>query len=95
MWLEAERTLGATIGRQVMEAAKPGDTVGRRVESLDPLMSWAHALSSNVRHLRSAGHDGEVLAKLQVNAEELVHDIHARHGWDLPPRSNPRIQPLD
>ena len=51
-WLEAERTLGATIGRQVMEAAKPGDTVDVRVENLDPLMSWAHALSSNLRHFR-------------------------------------------
>lgn len=94
-WLETERTLGATIGRQVMEAAKPGDTVERRVANLDPLMSWAHALSSNLRHLRSVGHDAAALAKLQVNAEELVREIHARHGWDLPPRTNLRIQPLD
>ncbi|WP_237740022.1 hypothetical protein [Serinicoccus marinus] len=78
-----------------MEAAKPGDTVERRVANLDPLMSWAHALSSNLRHLRSVGHDAAALAKLQVNAEELVREIHARHGWDLPPRTNLRIQPLD
>src|SRR5699024_12267153 len=92
---EAERTLGVTIVSQVMEAAKLGGTVDRRVANLDPLMSWAHALSSNLRHLRSVGHDAAALAKLQVNAEELVREIHARHGWDLPPRTNLRIQPLD
>lgn len=94
-WLEAERTLGATIGRQVMEAAKPGDTVDRRVANLNPLMSWAHALSSNLRHFRSTGHDVDARSKLQANADELVGGIHARHGWDLPPRANPRIQPLE
>lgn len=93
-WMEAERTLGATIARQVMEAAKPGDTVERRVANLDPPMSWAHALSSNLRYLRSAGYDADALAKLQANTEEHVKDIHACHGWDLPPRTNLRIQPL-
>ncbi|GAA4765719.1 hypothetical protein [Citricoccus nitrophenolicus] len=44
-WLDTERALGSTIGRQVMEAAKPGDTVERRLENLEPLMTWAHALS--------------------------------------------------
>lgn len=94
-WLEAERMLGATIGRQVMEVAKPGESVERRLETLDPLMSWANALSSNLRHLRSTGHDADALAKLQTNAEEQVVAIHASHGWDLPSRSNPRIQPLE
>lgn len=94
-WLEAERTLGATIALQVMEAARPGDKVDRRVENLDPLMSWAHALSSNLRHFRSVGHDAAALAKLQANAEEHVVAIHARHGWDLPPRTDPRVQPLE
>lgn len=94
-WLDAERTVGATIGRQVMEAARPGDTVERRLENLDPLMTWAHVLSSNLRHFRSVGHDADALAKPQANAEGMVHDIHARHGWDLPPWSNPRIQPLE
>lgn len=51
-WLETERTLGTTICRQVMEAAKLGDTVERRLENLDPLMSRAHALSNNLRHAR-------------------------------------------
>jgi hypothetical protein len=88
-WLEAERTLGATIGWQVMEAAKPGDSVEWRVANLDPLMSWAHTLGSNLCHFRSIGHDAAVLAKLQTNTEEHVRDNHARHGWDLPPRSNP------
>lgn len=94
-WLEAERTLGSTIGRQVMETAKPGDTVDQRVKNLDPLMSWAHALSSNLRHFRSIGHDAGLLGKLQANAEEHVKALHARHGWDMPPSSNPRLRPLD
>ncbi|MCM3509569.1 hypothetical protein M3668_02045 [Rothia sp. P100] len=94
-WLEAERMLGATIGRQVMEVAKPGESVERRLETLDPLMSWANALSSNLRHLRSTGHDADALTKLQTNAEEQVVAIHVSHGWDLPSRSNPRIQPLE
>lgn len=94
-WLEAERTLGATLGRQVMEAAKPGETVDQRVKNLDPLMSWAHALSSNLRHLRSIGHDPDSLAKLQSNAQENVKTIHRRHGWELPPSSNPLLRPLD
>lgn len=94
-WLEAERMLGATIGRQVMEAAESGDTVERRLENLEPLMSWAHALSSNLRHFRSIGHDAAALAKLRANAQELVEDIHARHGWALPRQTNPRIQPLE
>ena len=87
--------MGATIGRQVMEAAKPGDSVERRVANLDPLISWAHALSSNLRYFRSIGHDAAGLAKLQANAEEHARDIHARHGWDLPSRSNPGIQLLE
>lgn len=94
-WLEADRVLGATIGRQVMDAAKPGDGgVEDRVNSLVPLMDWAHVLSSNLRDFRSVGHDAKVLTKLQENAEALVVDIHERHGWELPPRKNSRVQPL-
>lgn len=26
---------------------------------------------------------------------KLLCEIHARHGWDLPPRTNPRIRPLE
>jgi hypothetical protein len=94
-WLEAERALGATIGRQVMDAAKPRDSVEERVNDLVPLMDWAHALSSNLRYFRSFGHDSKMLTKLRENAEAQVVEIHERHGWDLPARNNLRIQPLD
>lgn len=94
-WLDAERTLGATFARQVMESAKPGDGVEQRVDHLEPLMTWAHALSQNLRRFRSVGHDRRSLSALQANAGELIKDIHARHGWDLPPSANPRLQPLD
>lgn len=93
-WLESERVLGATFGRQVMDATKPGDGVEERVNNLVPLMDWAHALSSNLRQFRSVGHDAKALTKLQENAEALVMEIHERHGWELPPRKNSRVQPL-
>lgn len=94
-WLEAERTFGAVIARQVMEIAKPGDTVDQRVKNLDLLMSWAHALSTNLRHLRTTGHDADVLARLRANAEQQVVALHELHGWELPQKVNPRIQLLD
>ncbi|WP_255316735.1 hypothetical protein [Nesterenkonia sp. Act20] len=93
-WLEAERVLGATIGRQVMEVAKPGDTVERHLKNLDPVMSWAQALSGNLRHFRSVGFEGRVLLRLRTHAADAVQKLHARHGWDLPPDSNPRLHPL-
>ncbi|MCR2792778.1 hypothetical protein NQ156_06840 [Microbacterium sp. zg.Y625] len=95
VWLEAERVLGATLGRQVMDAAEPGDTVEQRLERLDPLMTWALALSQNLRLFRAKGYDGPALLKLRAHAEELVKDIHERHGWQLPPTSNPRLKTLD
>lgn len=93
-WLEAERVLGATIGRQVMEAAQPGDTIDRRLDNLDPLMSWAQALSGNLRYFRSVGLDGDTLSKLESHAVAGVKELPERHGWDLPPDGNPRIKPL-
>lgn len=94
-WLEAERTLGATMSRQVMEVSEQRETVEQRVKNLEPLMSWAHALSINLRRFRSTGHDAEVLAELQANAEAIIGSIHERHGWELPPSANPRVRPLN
>lgn len=94
-WLEAERVLGATLGRQVMAEAKPGDSIEQRLRNLDPLMSWTQAFSQNLRLFRSKGYDKEALFKLQSNATDLTKTIHERHGWELPPTSNPRLSPLD
>lgn len=94
-WLEAERTLGATMSRQVMEVSEQRETVEQRVKNLEPLMSWAHALSNNLRRFRSTGHDAAVLAELRANAEAIVGSVHERHGWELPPSTNPRVRPLD
>ncbi|WP_346923069.1 hypothetical protein [Glutamicibacter creatinolyticus] len=94
-WLEAERALGASIARQVMDAAQPGDSVDQRLRNLDPLMSWTQALSQNVRRFRATGYDATVLAKLESHARDLITQIHDRHGWELPPTSNPRLEPLD
>lgn len=94
-WLEAERALGATLGRQVMEQAKPGDSVEQRLKVLDPFQSWAQALGGNLRRFRSQGHDADAAAKLQDHASGLSKEIHRRNGWELAPTANPRIQPLD
>ena len=94
-WLEAERILGATFARQVMAAKKPGDSVDQRLKNLDPMMGWAQALSQNLRHFRAIGYDKVALVKLQSNAEDLVKQLQARHGWQQPPTSSPHIKPLD
>lgn len=94
-WLEAERVLGASIARQVMDAAKPGDSVDQRLNNLDPFISWAQALSQNLRLFRRKGYDKQALSKLQANAADVTRSIHERHGWELPPTSNPRLNPLD
>jgi len=94
-WLEAERILGATYGRQVMDAAKPGDRVEQRVQNLDPLMTWAHALSSNLRFLRSKGRSAVSFGTLTSDAKGLIAQIHDKNGWDLPPAANTRASPLE
>ncbi len=94
-WLESERVLGATLGRQVMDAAQPGDTVERRLKVLDPLMSWAHAFSQNLRLFRNSGYDRQTLSKLQMYAADLTRSISERHGWESPRTSNPRLSTLD
>lgn len=94
-WLESERVLGATLGRQVMDAAQPGDTVERRLKVLDPLMSWAHAFSQNLRLFRNSGYDRQTLSKLQMHAADLTRSISERHGWESPRTSNPRLSTLD
>lgn len=90
-WLDAERVLGATSARQVMAAAQPGDDVETRVRNLEPLMTWAHALSSNLRFLRSKGHDPKALQQLTEHVTDLVRKVHEKNGWKLPPSTNPRI----
>lgn len=93
-WLEAERHLGAALGRQVMTVAQQGDSVDQRLQKLDPLITWAHALSQNLRLLRSKGHNPKAVRELQANAERLFREVHEKHGWEIPPRENPRIRPL-
>lgn len=94
-WLEAERVLGAALGRQMMDAAHPGMSVEQRLRTLDPHITWTQALSQNLRLFRSKGYDQAALTKLQSHALELTREIYQRHGWEAPPTSNPRIAPLD
>ena len=96
-WLEAERALGAVLGRQVMEMAKPGDTVDQRLANLDPYQLWAQALSSNLRHFRAVGFDAAAAAKLHKIALDNAQSIYEKHGWELPPSapSGLKLKPLD
>lgn len=93
-WLEMERKLGATYARQVLDASKPDDDVERRLQNLEPLMTWAQALSSNLRFLKASGYDQAALGDLATAARNAVAEIHEKNGWDLPSTANPRIQPL-
>ena len=95
LWLDSERTLGATFGRLVMEQARPDDSIDRRLKSLEPLMSWAQVLSQNLRYLRSKGHDGPALSELTEHARSMTLSVHEQQGWEPPRTSNPRVRPLD
>lgn len=94
-WLEAERALGAVLGRQVMEKSKPNDTVDERLRILDPYQTWAQALSNNLRHLRSVGFDASTLAKLRRHAEESGAEVYRVNGWTPPRAMSDRLRPLD
>jgi hypothetical protein len=80
-WLEAERALGAALGLQVMEQAQASDTIDRRLEILAPYQVWAQALSSNLRFIRSRGHDPEALAHLRALAEEGRLKVLEANNW--------------
>jgi len=94
-WLEAERALGAALGRQVMERAKPGDTVEERLRALDPYLRWAQVLASNLRRFRAVGYDAVTVAKLREHAENQLKTISQVHGWPLPPTTIPGVKALN
>ncbi len=83
-WLEAERLLGAGLGRQVIEQAQPSDSTDRRLEILGPYQLWAHALTNNLRFLRSRGYDPHLLADLAQNAERAQRGVYESNGWIAP-----------
>lgn len=84
-WLEAERVLGATIARQVLERSESSDDVETRLANLDPLLRWAGALSQNLRRFRRVGYDAVAVRDLCVNAEKVNREVCDANGWDAPP----------
>lgn len=84
-WLEAERNLGAVLGRQVMEVAKESDSIDQRLTNLGPYQQWAQVLSQNLRRFRAAGFDAEAASKLQLIAEQNARAVYEKHGWTSPP----------
>lgn len=84
-WLEAERTLGALLGRQVMERTRRGDSVDERLKILDPYQRWAQVLGSNLRRFRAVGYDPGVAAKLHDHAESHIKQVCEANGWAIPP----------
>lgn len=93
-WLEAERNLGAVLARQVMESAKPSDTIEERLANLDPYQKWAQRLSQNLRYFRASGFGVESAAELQTSAVSQVKAVCAKHGWALPTTTAPEAEPL-
>lgn len=95
-WLDVERALGMALSRQVMDTAAPNDTVEERLEKLEPMMTWAQALSGNLRVLKSKGYNAEALEKLTTRGKELIKTTYEKNGWgELPPERNPRLGYLD
>jgi hypothetical protein len=94
-WLEAERALGAVLGRQVIDQAKPGDTVDERLKALDPYQLWAQVLASNLRRFRAVGYDAVAAAKLREHAKNQLKTISQANGWPLPPTTIPGVKALD
>lgn len=94
-WLEAERTLGALLGRQVMERTRRGDSVDERLKILDPYQRWAQVLGSNLRRFRAVGYDPGVAAKLHDHAESHIKQVCEANGWAIPPPGPAGIRSLD
>ena len=94
-WLEAERALGTTLARQVMERAKPGDTVDERLNVLDPYQRWAQVLGMNLRRFRAVGYDGGAVTELREHAAKELKAICEANGWPLPPTTIPGLRALD
>ncbi|MGB7447583.1 MAG: hypothetical protein WA892_00485 [Ornithinimicrobium sp.] len=93
-WLEAERALGAVLGRQVMELARPTDTVDQRLKNLDPYLVWAQVLGGNLRRFRAVGYDAAAAAELRASAESRAEQIYVKHGWERPPKTTPGVKPV-
>ena len=94
-WLEAERALGAVLGRQVMERAKPQDSVDERLLALDPYLRWAQVLGHNLRRFRAVGYDAAAAAELRTHAENQLKEISQANGWPLPPTTIPGLKALN
>lgn len=94
-WLEAERALGAILGREVMESARPGASVDERLANLEPYQRWAQVLGQNLRHFRKVGFNPAAAALLQTAAERQIKTISAKHGWEPPPTELPGVRPID
>lgn len=94
-WLEAERALGTTLARQVMERAKPGDTVDERLKALDPYQRWAQVLGMNLRQFGAVGYDEAAASKLREHAADEMKRVCEANGWPLPPTTIPGLRALD
>jgi Predicted nucleotide-binding protein containing TIR-like domain len=94
-WLAAEHGLGAVLGRQVMERARPTDTPDQRLKVLSPYHLWAQALASNLRHFRRRGYEAAVMSDLQKHAEQHKEEVYRANGWSMPPTTPPGVEPLE
>ena len=91
-WLEAERVLGTTLGRQVMERASPQDTVDDRLAILDPYQRWAQLFGHNLRHFRNEWYNADTVWELRGHASDEVRRVCDANGWPLPPTTIPGLR---
>ena len=93
-WLAEEHALGVAFGREVMEQARPTDTVEERVEKMGQYAAWAVALSSNLRFLRRRGYRPSKLRFLRDHAREVRASLYQRNSWGEMPTRVPGIEVL-
>jgi hypothetical protein len=93
-WLEAERTLGACLGQQVIARAKPDDSTDQRLKVLDPYHRWAQLLGHNLRRFRSQGYNGSTVTELREHVVDQTKQVCEANGWSMPETTIPGLREL-
>jgi len=84
-WLAAEHHLGVTLGREVMEKARPGASIDEQLSLLRLHQDWGMAFAQNLRHARNIGYSPDDLDELRAHAWAVIKGVYRRNGWEEPP----------
>lgn len=89
-WLVAEHHLGVSLGRQVMEQARPGASIEEQLSLLRPHQDWGAAFAQNLRYLRKIGNSPGDITRLRVQARDAIERVYSRNDWGpLPAELDP------